>query len=512
MDTRGVRIDILKLVIYYIKRIWILAICGVIGFVAMYFYTLKSTSNMYTAAGTMYVGNGNPAATNYQYTSSNDLDSAVKLIDTYMVVIKSNKVLDVITERLAPQYPQITPGFIAGSLSAGSISETSVLQVRGTTFDPQLSADIVNAVLDVAPDEIIRVVGVGSCEVIDYAYVPMFPDDRGLFRRGIMGALFGIFAAGGVLLVLFLLDRRIADAKELSDSYTPPVLASIQREKVDEKKETRDQASFLLTKKSSLEKAESYAKLRMNMLYTLVGKEHKIIAVTSPVSGEGKTTIAANLAVSCAMGGKNVLLIDGDMRRACLREMFRYDVEKPGLSNILVGNISWQQAVLDTEYDMLHILPAGQLPPNPAELLGSSQMKDLFTRLEEAYELIIMDLPPVNVVADPLAVSSDVAGCLFVTRQNYTDHRDLRKALIAAEMTGMEVLGFIFYGENLISGNLYGYYSKKYYQKYYKNYYTQYDNRVRLAEDQSSSAISSSVKDIVLPEIVQEQSGETIKE
>ena len=500
MDTRGIRIDLLKLVKYYLKRIWILAVCGIIGFAAMYYYTLRTTYDTYTAAGTMYVGNGNPAATNYQYTSSNDLDSAVKLIDTYMVVIKSNKVLDVITERLAPQYPQITPGFIAGSLSAGSVSKTSVLQVRGTTFDPQLSTDIVNAVLDVAPDEIIRVVGVGSCEVIDYANIPMSPDDRGLFHQGILGALFGIVAAGAVLFVLFLLDRRLTDTKELTDRYTPPVLASIQREKVDEKKEKREQASFLLNNKSPLETVESYAKLRMNLLYTLVGKEHNVVAVTSPVSGEGKTTIASNLAISCAMGGKNVLLIDGDMRRACLQEMFRYDAQKPGLSDILVGNISWQQSILNTEYELLHIMPAGQLPPNPAELLGSARMKDLLNRLEQVYELIILDLPPVNVVADPLAVSADVAGCLFVTRQNYTDHRDLRKALIAAEMTGMEVLGFIFYRENLTTGSQYGYYGKQYYQKYYKNYYAQYNNRVRLAEEQTSTAILPTIKDSALPD------------
>jgi capsular exopolysaccharide synthesis family protein len=189
----------------------------------------------------------------------------------------------------------------------------------------------------------------------------------------------------------------------------------------------------------------------MNMLYTLVGKEHHVVAITSPVSGEGKTTIAANLAVSCAMGGKNVLIIDGDMRRSCLRDIFLYDKDSPGLSDILAGNTKWQQGVLETQYSTLHVLPAGHLPPNPAELLGSNQMKELLAQLEQSYELIIMDLPPVNVVADPLAISSMVAGCLFVVRQKYTDHRDLRKALIAAEMTGMNVLGFIFFAEELTS-------------------------------------------------------------
>lgn len=491
MDNRGIRIDLLKMVSYFLKRIYILIICGIIGFVAMYFYTQFAYIDTYTAVGTMYVGNGNPAATNYQYTSSSDLDSAVQLIDTYMVVIKSNKVLDVITERLAPKYPQITPGFIAASLSAGAVSKTSVLQIRCTTTEPQLSTDIANAVLDVAPGELIRVVSAGSCEVIDYATTPMFPDYRSPKRRGVLGALFGIVLSGAILMVLFLLDRRITDVKEITDFYTPPVLASIQREKVKEKKEKRGQASFLLTNKSPMEKVESYAKLRMNMLYTLIDKESNVVVVTSPVSGEGKTTIAANLAVSCAMGGKKVLLIDGDMRRACVREVFLFDENKPGLSNTLVGNIGWQETILTTQFDLLHILPAGQLPPNPAELLGSKEMKALLNSLAQSYDLIIMDMPPINVVADPLAVSSVVAGCLFVVRQNYTDHPDLRKALIAAEMTGMEVLGFIFFGEELSVSGRYGYYGKKYYQKYYKNYYDKYNNRVQIEAQHSVSEKSA---------------------
>ena len=494
MDSRGIRIDLVKLFFYLLKRIWIIAICCIIGFFSMYIYSAKSIPDTYTAAGTMFVYNGNPATTNYQYTSSNDLDSAVKLIDTYMVVIKSNKVLDAITERLAPKYPQISPGFIYSSLSAGSVSDTSVMQIRCTTADAQLSADIVNAVLDVAPEEIIRVVSAGSCEIIDYAYVPIMPDDRNLFHRGVVGAFTAAILAGSVFVIVFLLNRRIVDVKELTDSYTPPVLASIHREKIDERKEKREQASYLLTNLSSMEKTEDYAKLRMNLLYTLVGKEHHVVSVTSPVSGEGKTTIAANLAVSCAMAGKKVLLIDGDMRRGCLSEMFQYDSKKPGLSNILVGETEWQSTVLDTEHDTLHLLPAGHLPPNPAELLGSMKMRDFLEKMEQVYELIILDMPPVNIVSDPLVISSLVAGCLFITRQNYTDHRDLRKALISAEMTGMIVLGFVFYGEDLLLGGNYGYYSKKNYQKYYKDYYSRNENQVETFDEKGLFSVAEQEK------------------
>ena len=97
-------------------------------------------------------------------------------------------------------------------------------------------------------------------------------------------------------------------------------------------------------------------------------------------------------------------------------------------------------------------------------------MIDLISEFEEVYDLVLIDMPPINIVADPLVVSAHVAGCLFVVRQNYSDHRDIRSALIAAEMTGMDVLGFVFYGENVNQG---GYY----YRRYYKSYYHKYDYR-----------------------------------
>ena len=221
-----------------------------------------------------------------------------------------------------------------------------------------------------------------------------------------------------------------------------------------------------------MEVIEGYAKLRMNLLYTLVDKQSRTVEVTSAIAGEGKSTISANLAISCAMSGKKVLLVDGDLRRASQRDIFAYSRKRPGLSDALVGNCTWQSAILHTDWGTLDILPSGQLPPNPAEMMGSEKMAELLKELEQNYDLVVLDAPPINIVSDPLTISAHVAGCLFVTRQNYSDHRDIRKALNAAEMTGMDVLGFAFYGERLQQG---GYYSKR----YYKSYYHRYDNRGR---------------------------------
>ena len=462
MENSYQKIDIKKLFAYLLKHLWIIVLCAGIGFGWQYIDTKYYKKDTYTASATMYVLNGNPNLVNYQYTNVSDLNSAVVLLDTYMVVVRSNKVMDVVAERLQNDYPGIYADYISSTLSMGSVSETGVLQINCCTHNAQLSADICNAVVDVAPAEIIRVVNAGSIEVIDYADKPLYPDSRSPMRRGITGALIGSALSTALLILLFILNHKVTDIESLAEKYTPPVLAGIPRQK----NKTKLSTALLLNNNSPMDSIESYAKLRMNLLYTLVGKGNKIVVVTSAVSGEGKSTISANLAISCAMSGKRVLLIDADMRRACQRENFDYDPETPGLSEALVGSANWWDAVLSTDRENLHILPAGHLPPNPAELLTLESSTDLFKEIQQDFDIVIMDMPPINIVADPLVVSSHVAGCVLIIRQGYSDHRAIRKALMSAEMTGMDVLGFVFNGDNLDQDT---YYSRKYYKKKYYN-------------------------------------------
>ncbi len=482
MKKRVNSIDLGKLMMYVLKRLWLVVICAELCFGLAYYQTAFRTNDTFTASGTMYVNNGNPSLENYQYTNASDLNTARQLIDTYLIVVKSDKVMGTVVQELAKTYPDISSALIAGSLSMTSVSETGVAAVRSRTSNPQLSADIVNTVLEVAPEEIIRVVNAGNIEIIDYATVPVFPDGRNSMRSGMTGGMFGAVMAIGILTFLFLLNRRVTSAGELMENYTPPVLASIQRTQKD--KEEDDLGSFILTNQSPMEIIENYAKLRMNLLYTLVGKKSKSVVITSSISGEGKSTIASNLAISCAMGGKRILLIDGDLRRACQRDIFKFDRHAKGLSDALVGKCKWQEVVLHDVKETLDLLPAGQFPPNPAELLESDEMQKLLAEIEDAYDLVLIDMPPINVVADPLVLSTCVAGCIFVTRQNFSDHRDIRNSLIAAEMTGMDVLGFVFYGENIRQG---GYYSRR----YYKSYYNKYDYRRRPETELNNNDVAS---------------------
>jgi len=461
MGNGSQRINFAKFFLYLLKRAWILIICAGIGFAALFSYTKFYQKDTYTAFATMYVINANPNLVNYQYTNVSDLNSAVQLLDTYMVVIRSAKVMNAVAERLNGDYPGISTGFISNTLSMGSVSDTGVLQINCTTSYAELSRDICNAVVDVAPAEIIRVVNAGSIEVIDYAELPLAPDSRSPVKTGILGAIAGGGLATVIMFLFFMLNHKVSAEDEIQENYTPPVLSFVIRSK----KNSKDPHTFLLDEHSPMETAESYAKLRMNLLYTLVNKDKKAIAITSAVSGEGKSTITANLAIACAMSGKKVLLIDADMRRASQRAIFGYDPNLPGLSDVLIGNCKWWDAVISDYRENLNILPTGHLPPNPAELLALPDVAELLAETQQQFDLVLIDVPPINVVSDPLVISTHVAGCLMVVRQGYSDHRAIRKALASAELTGMNVLGFVFYGE---SANQSSYYSNKYYHsKYY---------------------------------------------
>lgn len=491
MNKQGGSIDLARLAVYILKRIWLVIICAAIGFGFMYWRASKAIDT-YTASGTMFVTNSNPNLVNYGYTSTSDISSAVQLVNIYSEVVKSETVMQKVLEYaiepagengnendllLSQKYPGLSTDFIRSVITMNSVHETPMVRVSCTTPYPELSADICNSVLQVAPTAIKDVVAAGEAKAQDFATVPMFANPRNDRKQGLIGALAGAVLACALLTLLFLMNHRVEKPGEITDNYTPPILSYIRRAKGDEK----DAGVFLLNEKSDMDMVESYAKLRMNLLYTMSEKMRRTVLVTSAISGEGKSTIAANLAVSMALSGKKVLLVDGDMRRACQSEMFYYDPNSPGLSDILTNNVKAEQAILNSTWDNLDVLPAGAVPTNPCELLESPAMQDMLKELEEKYDLILMDVPPINIVSDPLALSGQCAGALFVVRQNFSDHREIRRALISAEMTGLEVLGFVFYGENIHQGRYYSKRSQRGYQ-----YYNKYDTRVQASSQKLS--------------------------
>ena len=218
-----------------------------------------------------------------------------------------------------------------------------------------------------------------------------------------------------------------------------------------QKKTTTVELQKTLHKNLSFTAAEAYKLLRTNLQFVLPDSkeesECRIIGITSSIRGEGKSTTAINLSYTLAETGKRVVLIDADMRLPSVGK--KLDIPNaPGLSNVLITTgsetkIAIRPSKIDPNW---WIVTAGNIPPNPSELLGSRRMQTLLKALAKEFDYIIVDLPPVNVVSDALVVSPVLDGLIVVVRENYTERRELRSCIRHLNLSNAKVLGIVMTG------------------------------------------------------------------
>jgi capsular exopolysaccharide synthesis family protein len=215
--------------------------------------------------------------------------------------------------------------------------------------------------------------------------------------------------------------------------------------------------------------AEAYRTLRTNLLFSAAVKSVRRIVITSPGPEEGKSTTAANLAIAFAQQEHRVLLIDCDLRRARIHKIFD-ETSLPGLTSILVAGEPIAAAIRQTRVPGLNILPAGPLPPNPAELLGSPAMTALLQTLGDSYDILILDTPPLLAASDAAIVSRIADGALVVVRAGRTERYAVQTAVQQLSTVGARVLGTVL---NDPDAEVPKY--ARYYGYYYNNYY-EYSN------------------------------------
>ncbi len=190
---------------------------------------------------------------------------------------------------------------------------------------------------------------------------------------------------------------------------------------------------------------ESYKMMRTNIIFSVSGRNEsgcKLIALTSANAGEGKTTTTVNLAIAFAQTGSKVLAIDCDMRKPRLHRYLKAK-RVPGLSTLISKQATIDEVINKDVRPGLDVITAGEIPPNPAELLSSDRMKEIIDELSKNYDYIFFDTPPVTVVTDAAALSQFVDGIIVVVRQNYTNHESVASAVKTLDIAKAKVLGFI---------------------------------------------------------------------
>ena len=224
----------------------------------------------------------------------------------------------------------------------------------------------------------------------------------------------------------------------------------------------------ILNSKSPFHVREAYKALRTNLIFSLPADGCKKLVVTSALASEGKSTNCLNMAITFAEMDAKVLIIDCDLRRPNLARLL--DVQNaPGLSNYLVGLNTSDEIVHKSTYNNLSYITAGNIPPNPVELLSSDNMARLIEKLEREFDYIFFDTPPVNLVIDTIVISKYVHGVVMIALQNSTDKEAIRYALNQLSFVGSKVLGFVLNGVIFTNSGSYKNVNKRKYYRYFSS-------------------------------------------
>ena len=296
----------------------------------------------------------------------------------------------------------------------------------------------------------------------------------GFARSLLLGLGVGLILSGGLLFLLDRFNDRVATVVELTEHFTEPIYGQVPEEAPD----ADGRLPLLNPQDTRHVYAESFRNIRSSLRFVGADglKKSRIIIVTSPTPGDGKSTITANLALTLSFATTHkVLLIDGDMRRGGLHRLFGLEGE-PGLAEVLSGEADWRKVIQPTRYKNLSFLSAGEPTSHPGELIFSAACETMMEELRQEFEVVIFDTAPVLAVDDTPSLAPKVDGTLVLYRAGRTSCRLMRNTLEALYSRNAKVLGIIFNGVDPKQPE-YGYY------KYTEYYYSKTVSRKKTATE-----------------------------
>lgn len=292
-----------------------------------------------------------------------------------------------------------------------------------------------------------------TTQIVEEASPPAAPTSPKPKRNTVMALILALLIAAGLAPLLDRFDRRVREPGQLEDLLDAPVLAVVSDDAFP-------------GHPPNYHVREAFETLRSSLTYFNVDRTLSSLVVASPIPQDGKTTVAINLAIAYALDERDVILIDGDMRRPQVAARLSKEVSV-GLDSVLVGERSLDEALsyVDVGAGRLRILPGASPPPNPAVLLGSQRMRLLLAELSEQVDMVIVDTPGLLACSDAIPLFSQVSGSVMVARLNRTPQDVVRRTRQVILSAGGSVLGSVVTGAH--SGGIYGYYSYYGYYGYY---------------------------------------------
>ncbi|MFT4050784.1 MAG: polysaccharide biosynthesis tyrosine autokinase [Microbacterium sp.] len=421
-----------------IRKGWVFVVVGTLVGAAVGLGVSLATSPTFQATSTMYVSIS-------QGSSGSDLNQgttyAQNQMQSFAQLATSSRVLEPVIEDLDLD---VTPRELARNISVSTPSDTVILRITMTSQSPQRAADVANAVAESLADVVAAVSPSGAegaptitASIIDEAVAPAVQSAPNKSQDTALAALVGLLAGVLIAFVRGVLDARLPNAAVAAEVTDVPVLGS-----VSQFGDRRSGLGLVVETDPLGPVSEEFRRVRSALTYAGVSDRVQRILVTSTSPAEGKSTFSSNFALTLAGLRSRVLLIDADLRRPKIAEYFGLE-NSVGLTTILVGNIGFDEAKITRSDSMLDILPAGTVPPNPAELLTSHAMQQFLADVADRYDYVIIDSPPMENVADASLLAPVVDGAVLVVDARRTRRAHVLTVIADYQNAGGRVLGLV---------------------------------------------------------------------
>lgn len=436
MDTGGPGLD-LRDYLRILQRNWILVVASTLAGLLIGGAASILVRPTYTSDTQLFVAIQSSGSVQELQQGNNFTQARVQ---SYVKTVATPVVLQPVIDGLGLS---VTPEELAAKVKATTDLNTVLINISVSDSSPVQAAAIAQAVANSlvrAIDGLEKPKNGGSSPVslsiITPAVAPAHPSAPNTRLNILLGLVAGLAVGVGTSVVRSTLDNRVRGESDVREVTDLPILGGISFDQDATRRPLLTQAA------PQSPRAESFRQLRTNLQFANVSGKAKSVLVTSSLPGEGKSTTATNLAIAMAQSGQTVCLIDADLRRPMVSEYLGLD-RNAGLTTALVGTADVNDLLQPWGDDNLYVLTSGRIPPNPSELLGSDEMKHLLVRLEQAFDAVVIDAPPLLPVTDAAVLAQHVGGVVLVIGSQKIKQHDLGKSLAALTMVEANALGLV---------------------------------------------------------------------
>ncbi|EOU1488028.1 polysaccharide biosynthesis tyrosine autokinase [Clostridium perfringens] len=435
------------------KRMKIIVAIVIASILIVSIKTFFFTTPIYEAQTTIIINN--LLGKSSQLTKE-DISYSQLLGETYKPIVKSRKVAEEIKKNLNLEEDYHA---ISNSIDINSVSGP-VMNITVKNADPKVAREIANEVPVVFGEELEKISKVDGVQVIDEALLPTQPISPNKFRNLALGGIIGVVIAIFVVLLLDYFDNKVKTPEELEDILDTSLLGVIPFENEEERKKYEGNVTIIGNSKSSV--SEAYRNTRTNIQFSNLDENLNVIAITSSKPSEGKSTMISNIGAAFGnLENKKVLIIDCDLRNPSIHRMFGLS-NAIGLTDVLIGNKTFNQCVQNTEVKNLKVLTTGNIPNNPAEILNSNRMRSFVEETKEHFDYVFIDTPPIGIVSDAGIVSTYSDGIILVAASNEVDDNVIKLSKDRLVKVNANIIGCILNKFDYKNHNEYEYYGYYY--------------------------------------------------